>query len=54
MNSNDYNDPHWVTHYNREYKDKFKKVIFLDIDGVLNDEGEQYNKGVIIEHSLHS
>ena len=30
----------------------FYKVIFLDIDGVLNDEGENYNKGVIIDGEM--
>ena len=27
-----------------------EKVIFLDIDGVLNDEGDRLKKGVYIEH----
>ncbi len=29
--------------------DYYHKVFFLDIDGVLNDEGEAYSKGVIID-----
>ena len=28
---------------------KKRKVIFLDIDGVLNDEGDEREKGVVIE-----
>lgn len=28
-------------------EEEFEKIIFLDIDGVLNDEGEQRNKQVI-------
>lgn len=49
MNSCEYTDSYRANHCNYEYRDEFKKVIFLDIDGVLNDEGEQYKKGVIIE-----
>ena len=30
----------------------FYKVIFLDIDGVLNDEGDEYDKGVIIDQDM--
>lgn len=30
----------------------FYKVIFLDIDGVLNDEGDEYYKGVIIDQDM--
>ena len=30
----------------------FYKVIFLDIDGVLNDEGEEYAKGVKIDMNM--
>lgn len=30
----------------------FYKVIFLDIDGVLNDEGEEYYKGVKIDLNM--
>ena len=28
------------------------KVVFLDIDGVLNDEGTNYRKGVIIDREM--
>ena len=37
-----------------EYNEKkrlFSRVIFLDIDGVLNNEGEEYRKGLIIDPS---
>lgn len=30
----------------------FYKVIFLDIDGVLNDEGDEYKKGVKIDQNM--
>lgn len=30
-------------------KDDFEKVIFLDIDGVLNDEGEKRRAGILID-----
>lgn len=30
-------------------EDHYKKVIFLDIDGVLNDEGDEREKGVVID-----
>ena len=32
-------------------KDEYEKVIFLDIDGVLNDEGEEREKGVYIDET---
>ena len=31
-----------------EIEDKFDKVIFLDIDGVLNDDGDRRESGEII------
>lgn len=31
---------------------KLDKVIFLDIDGVLNDEGANYRKGVKVERGM--
>ncbi len=34
--------------YGGSFDDKIRKVIFLDFDGVLNDEGEEYNSGVIV------
>ena len=30
----------------------FYKVIFLDVDGVLNDEGDEYSKGIIIDKNM--
>ena len=30
----------------------FKKVIFLDVDGVLNDEGKNYDSGVLVDETL--
>lgn len=30
----------------------FYKVVFWDIDGVLNDEGEEYEKGVVIDSNM--
>jgi hypothetical protein len=50
--------PWWGERYHNEYdvgylghliEDKFKKVIFLDIDGVLNDDGRNRENGIIIE-----
>ena len=31
---------------------EIKKVIFLDIDGVLNDEGLRYDEGHIIDNQF--
>ncbi|MCF0116062.1 MAG: hypothetical protein HUJ56_11995 [Erysipelotrichaceae bacterium] len=31
------------------YQLQFEKVIFLDVDGVLNDEGENYRKEIYVE-----
>jgi hypothetical protein len=50
--------PWWGERYRNEYDvrdlghlidDKFEKVIFLDIDGVLNDDGSNRENGVIID-----
>lgn len=45
----------WRTHARRycmKYDDIFFKVIFLDIDGVLNDEGINRSNGVIIDPKM--
>ena len=34
--------------YGGTFDDKIRKVIFLDFDGVVNDEGEEYDSGVIV------
>lgn len=31
---------------------RFKKVVFLDIDGILNDEGKNRSKGVITDPEM--
>jgi hypothetical protein len=50
--------PWWGKRYQKEYdrgdlghliEDKFEKVIFLDIDGVLNDDGRDRENGIIID-----
>lgn len=56
--------PYWDNAYQKRYtdsylgetiEDKYKKVIFLDIDGVLNDDGEEVSKGEIIsEHYVRN